>query len=830
MFSFTAHGRVFPLHLFVFASLSVLNAQVSGIVADSSGAPIPGASIELRSLNGAASLAAVTGTGGAFLIPQVAPGSYTLRASSSGFDATSLPLTVSAAPVTGLQLSLKVRGTSETIVVTGSRDQIEIAESPTAVNVVTRNDFAIRNVRLPDQTLAYSEGLNVSRTKGANDTGAGVGMRGFSARTQSRVLVLLDGQPLNDSYTGRVNWAALPISELERVEVARGPSSSLYGGNAMGGVIQMFTRPITHRTAELSAQYGTYQTMMYSARYSDRLWQRLGFTLSYQRMQSNGYSVDGVFGTATSVATATAPLVAAPQRWLTTTGGSRYQIGSQGENWYNQHSVRAKADYTISEKTTANFQFVQPRHQYGYDASRSSVLDSAGRPINTGSFFFNDNGLKRITISPTLFVAGPGGTGRNIFTGSLLHTFNAAHMLRISGGSAKSYSDWFALPAGSATFLGGPGTSTESPNRSDHAELQWNWSRSARQRYVLGTETRMDKAATLDYDLADFAILDSRTRLTKSSSGLAQTSALYAQGDFKLTQRLSLVAGGRFDYWRTYGGRTQAGPTNPLQAFPARSVNALTGKVAFSWDAGKGWILRAATGNAFRAPTLINLYRASAYPPGTITLPNSELEPERMISGEFGFRKQFGRRFDIDATYFENAVRNLIYTSTDLLTDPAGNTRRNFNAGRSHTRGAEIAFRQRAASWLRIAETYTLNDARITRNDFIPLSVGRYIPAVPRNVATVSLIGDCKGWTGSLSSRYMSRTFNSDTNTDYVKGVPGSWDPYYEIEASAGYRFKRYTSLFISGNNLTNRRYYQFYISPGRTISAGMTFHFEGAH
>ncbi len=829
MYPVSSLGPLSPLPLLVFASVFSLAAQVSGVVTDSSGAPIARSSVELRSA-AAAMASATTDDSGAFLFPTVPPGAYTLRASSPGFDPVSLPISLSAAPLSGLRLSLKIRGTSETVVVTGSRDQIEIAESPTAVNVVTRAEFAIRNVRLPDQTLAYSEGVNVLRSKGANDTGAGVGMRGFSARSQSRVLVLLDGQPLNDSYTGRVNWAALPITELERVEVARGPSSSLYGGNAMGGVIQLFTRPITHRVAELSAQYGTYQTMMYSARYSDRLWQRLGLTLSYQRMQSNGYSVDGLFGTATNVATASGAVVPSPKRWLTTTGGTRYQIGNQGDNWFNQHSPRAKIDYTLSEKTTVNFQFVQPRHEYGYDASSSTVFDAAGRPILTGSFFFNDNGLKRITISPTLFVAGPGGTGRNIFTGSLLHTFNATHLLRFSGGSAKSYADWFTLPAGSATFLGGPGTSTETPNRSDHAEIQWNWSRSARQRYVFGTENRMDKAATFDFDLADFAFPDTRLRLTKSSSGLAQTSALYGQGDFKITPRLSLTAGGRFDYWRTYGGRTQSGPTNPLIAFPARALHAFTGKVAFSWDAGRGWILRAATGNAFRAPTLINLYRASAYPPGTITLPNPALDPERMISGEFGFRKQFATRFDIDATYFQNSVKNLIYTSTDLITDPAGNTRRNFNAGRSRTRGAEIALRQRPTSWLRIAQTYTLNDARITRNDFIPLSVGRYVPSVPRNVATLSFIGDHKGWTGSISGRYMSRTFNSDTNTDTVKGVPVSWDPYYEIEASAGYRFRRYASLFVSGNNLNNRRYYQFYLSPGRTISAGVTFHLEGAH
>ena len=50
------------------------------------------------------------------------------------------------------------------------------------------------------------------------------------------------------------------MTEMESVEVARGPGSVLYGGNAMAGVIQMFTRPVTERSAELSVQGGSYGT------------------------------------------------------------------------------------------------------------------------------------------------------------------------------------------------------------------------------------------------------------------------------------------------------------------------------------------------------------------------------------------------------------------------------------------------------------------------------------------------------------------------------------------------------------------------------------------
>lgn len=812
---------------FVIAVVSGQSAGVSGEVVDGSGAPLVGAQIEISGPAGRI-LRSTTEPQGHFEAAGVEPGLYRFVIRHDGFEPLRQTVEVPSTGVVSLRFVLKVAATTETIVVTGTRDQVEISKSPVAVNVVTRSEIAVRNVRLPDQTLNYAEGVNVFRSKGAADSGAGVGMRGFSGRSQSRVLVLLDGQPVNDAYTGGVSWAALPVTELERVEVVRGPSSSLYGGNAMGGVIQMFTRPITQRVIEASGQYGSYGTMMYSGRYSDRFWQKLGVTLSYQRLQSDGYSVSGIYSTASPVTSAGTPLVAAPPRLLTTTGGVRYTIGEQGNNWYNQHAVRGKADYTLSSNTTATFQFVQPRYRYGYDSSTPTVTGPGGNPIASGNFFFYDQGLKRITLSPTLFVAGPGGNVRDVYTGSILHTFTPRSWLRVAGGSSNSSDDWYSLPSGSATFLGGPGTSTETPNRSSHADVQWNWSRSARVRYVFGSEARQDKAQTFDYNLADFAFRETRTALTKTSSGLALSTAVYAQADITLTEHLSLVAGGRFDHWRTYSGRSQSGPGEPLRVYDNRSADAMTGKVALAWEAPHDWTLRASVGNAFRAPTLINLYRTSSYPPGTITEANPTLQPERMTSWEVGLRKRLGSRFSADATYFENYVKNLIYTTTDLVLDPTGATRRNVNAGRGRTRGAEIAFRQRLTGWLQLSESYTLNDARITRNDYLPASVGRYVPYVPRTVATFSSMLGRGRWSGSLSGKYSSRTFNSDTNNDVVKGVPGSWDPYFEMEATGGFRVNRSVSLFVSANNLLNRRYYEYYLVPGRTLSGGILIRLSG--
>jgi len=835
-----AEGQPICLAVFIFLISAIALGQqaepplhlgigVSGLVVDSSGSPVPHAAVELKRRDGGSVETVTANSDGSFLIPLAVPGNYRLRATANGFDSAELDTTISSGR-TSVRISLAVAKVSSSVVVTGSRDQMEIEKSPVAVNAVARSDFEIRNVKQPDQVLAYQEGVNVFRLK-ANDTTAGVGMRGFSARSQARVLVLLDGQPMNDAYQGNVSWTSLPITEVDRVEVARGPSSSLYGGNAMGGVIQMFTRPITERTVELTGQYGSYGTMLYSARFSDRIWKRMGITVSYQRTQVTGYPTSpGVYATATAATAISGPLVAMPPRLLTTTGTVRYQVGEQGNNWFNQHAFRGKADYTLSERTTATFQFIQPRYQYGYNLSISSVLDSAGNPITSGPFTFNDGGLKRITISPSLFVAGPGGQIQDLYTSSLLHTINSTNWVRIGGGITQTSDNWFSLPSGSATFSGGPGTTSESPSRVLHGEVQWNRVHSSRHRLVFGVETRQDKYKTRDYNLSDYAIRSSKNLSTKMSEGLGLMSASYAQDDVALTDRLSMVFGGRYDYWRAYAGASQSGPGVPLAPYPERTAQALSGKIALAWEGPSKTTLRVSAGNAFRAPALANLYRTSSYPPGTITIANPDLEPERMTSWEIGLRKRITEQFNVDATYFENYVKNLIYTTTDFESDPTGSTRKNVNAGKAHTRGVEFASRQRLTAWLQSSETYTWNDARISQNVYVPLSQGRRVPLVPRHVSTFSFVGDRKNWSGSVSARYVSRTFSTDTNSDIVKGTPGSYDPFFEIEATAAYRFKRFVSVFVSAQNLLDRRYYEFYLAQGRTVSVGLRFRSAGGH
>jgi outer membrane cobalamin receptor len=138
---------------------------------------------------------------------------------------------------------------------------IKTTVSPVSARVTTSAEAQARNVQVADEAVNLTEGVLASSTKGPADTLARLQMRGFNG--QSRNLVLLDGQPLNDAYNGDAGLTTIPVSEIDRIEVARGPFSSLYGGNAMGGVVNILTRPVSRRELESGVQYGSHNWLTF---------------------------------------------------------------------------------------------------------------------------------------------------------------------------------------------------------------------------------------------------------------------------------------------------------------------------------------------------------------------------------------------------------------------------------------------------------------------------------------------------------------------------------------------------------------------------------------
>lgn len=323
--------------------------------------------------------------------------------------------------------------------------------------------------------------------------------------------------------------------------------------------------------------------------------------------------------------------------------------------------------------------------------------------------------------------------------------------------------------------------------------------------------------------MSDWTMAQTRTDETYASLGRTINQAFYGQDQMRLAERLTVVVGGRYDYWRTYDGFSNTfDGDDAFSSYPERTNNSLTGKLSAVYAANRGWTFRASVGSAFRNPTVYELYRTFRLSSGTNYIANPSLKPERLLSTEAGVSKRIGNGFEFDANYYRNHVSDLIYRKTDFDADPNGFIRVLVNAGKSKTDGVETSVRQRLTSWLQLRGSYTYTRALITENPAVPATEGMYVPYIPQHVFSSSLLAARRRWTGSATFRYTGAVFTSDTNTDTTKGVMGSYSPYGSADASLGYHVSRNVQVFASVENLLDRQYYLFYLNPGRTVSVGI--------
>jgi iron complex outermembrane receptor protein len=304
------------------------------------------------------------------------------------------------------------------------------------------------------------------------------------------------------------------------------------------------------------------------------------------------------------------------------------------------------------------------------------------------------------------------------------------------------------------------------------------------------------------------------------------TTAAFGQDRIVLTNRIGLTLGVRYDYWRTYDAASQAAAGLSTATFSARDAGALTGKAALAYRLGDATVLRTSIGTSFRSPTVFDLYRDLRLSSGQLLLGNPALEPERLASWEVGVRQRVGGTLSVDAAYYENRIRDLVQRAVDLAGDPTGFTSRHVNAGRARTRGTELALTWRPTSWFTARPTYTFTDALIVENAAAPATVGKQVTFVPRHIASGTVSAVMKRLATTLTGRYQSAVFATDTNSDVVRGVPGAYDLFAEFDAAASYTLTPRVSLNASIENLLDRRYYLFYRNAGRLAYAGVRVRF----
>ena len=173
-------------------------------------------------------------------------------------------------------------------VVSASKKAQKLTEAPATIYVITADDIKKMSATGIPDLLRSVPGLDVI---GAYAGLTDVGGRGLNLFENSKLLVLIDGQRVNDDYVGYTAWTELPVflDDIKRIEIILGPMSALYGANSFGGMINIITKSIEKEQAvKVNICYGEKETQIYNLGYERKIGD-FGFRLTAGWEESEGW-------------------------------------------------------------------------------------------------------------------------------------------------------------------------------------------------------------------------------------------------------------------------------------------------------------------------------------------------------------------------------------------------------------------------------------------------------------------------------------------------------------------------------------------------------------
>ena len=709
--------------------------------------------------------------------------------------------------------------TLEPIVVTATRTPQSISDVPADVSVVTSADIASRDVQTVDAAMNLLPGVFDLRTKPLDTTGS-VTLRGFPE--QKRTLVLLDGEPLNDGYNNQVDWNSLNVEDISRIEVAKGPFSSLYGGNAMGGVINIITKTPQEREVTIKSGYGSDNTWNEYASYGDKLYDRLSVFVSYGYRQSDGYPTVPV-----TVQPGTGPGKPVNGGVPTTDpyGDPQYIIGNWGNNNWWTESGSLKLNYDISPDSKAFFSYRVNQYGYGYNNPQDFLTDSSGSTVWNGPVTFQGSQLKYNEAS---FLGDWGRLTENHYNGGYETHICGDAVLKISAGLLDIPDNWYATPDYYlATRAGGPGSLATTPGQVWHNNVQLSFPVFERNLITVGGDFRHEEAAYQTYNLTNWKDAGSQTDLTGEGLGKDNIFSLYSQAEIALIRNVTLYAGVRGDYWKAYDGMSIASEGSPAQYYDSKDALSINPKGSIVYKPLEDTSLRASIGTAFRPPNVYELYTTWSYFGLYNFLANPNLNPETSFSWDLGLEQKLRYNTVVKINYFNNTIDNYIYPKTISFNPVTYATDyQNENAGKAATNGVEFGIENKPWECLKVFSNATYTHSEMLQNSADPLSVGKQLPWVPEWMFNLGGEVTYRDFTFTLTGRYVSKQYGNADNTDKVNGVYGSYDPFFTADFCARYKLTKWATLDFSIKNIMDRNYFSYYQAPGRQFFGGVTAKF----
>ncbi|MBE9397313.1 TonB-dependent receptor [Pontibacterium sp. N1Y112] len=176
----------------------------------------------------------------------------------------------------------------DTVIVSATRFEASGNTTPTMVNVVSAEQIEASGANNIADVLRTQPGLHLRDASGTNNRVA-ISMRGFGQNSTNNVLVLVNGRRLNNQTLEAPNLNLIALNDIERIEIIQGSAGTLYGEQAVGGVINIITQPITDAQGRISISRGSDDQERYNLAYSRGFDNGFGLRLSAESQHADNY-------------------------------------------------------------------------------------------------------------------------------------------------------------------------------------------------------------------------------------------------------------------------------------------------------------------------------------------------------------------------------------------------------------------------------------------------------------------------------------------------------------------------------------------------------------
>ena len=568
------------------------------------------------------------------------------------------------------------------VVVSASGFEQKITEAPASISVISRQELQQKSFSNLAEALEDVEGIDVRQGTGKTG-GLNISIRGMPSEY---TLILIDGRRQNAAGNvtpngfGETSTSFMPpLSAIERIEVIRGPMSTLYGSDAMGGVINIITRKVGKEWGGSFTQDYTYQ--------EDRDYGDTRSTSLY----ASGPLVDGLLGLQVRGSLFNrdeSELEFAPGVPMSRRGGSAVEGGN--------HNIGGRLTLTPNDDHDVALDFERGRQYYENDDCQLGTLDGWGSgPADTGCATgvpTQANGYSdKLRFERDQYaLTHTGRFGFGTWDSSLMRNTTETIGRTIPGGSR--FRNNGSLNPGFSP-IGTPYTGFPSIIVGDDRELET-------------TNTVLDSKLTApigDTNIATVGIQWWKAEMTDSLAGEdfeQTTKAVFAENEWRIRDNLALTLGGRYDDHEAFGGN-----------FSPRAY--------LVWNTTDNWTMKGGVSRGYKAPDLNELHGGINGVTGqgsTVTIGNPNLKPETSTTTEFGVYFDNLAGFNANATVFHNKFEDKI-ASGDPIVSPlcAGNDRsecgQNVNVDEAVTQGLELAARWHFASAWTLSGNYTYTDS-----------------------------------------------------------------------------------------------------------------------